>query len=226
MKEVFARLNLPKNVSNRALFLYKKYALEYRDKIQNHVILSAVAIFIATRENKHNSPIPLKEIVDIYRALGHRVKGKSLLKLLQDLKITRDVNIRRSEDYVFRVCSLICNEQIIKERIIKKYGIDPYIFEKILQLLSLKILEKISYRERGGRRPYSFSVAAAYVGDKLLAKKMGTSSVLTQKLVAKIANVGEFTIREHAEFISKYNFEDIISELSKQLSTGIAHTQK
>lgn len=221
MKEVFARLQIPQNVTERALYLYYEYKKNNEGKITNHVVLSAVAIFVAIRENKESCPITLKELIRTYENLKHRVSGKTLLRLMQDLNIkpTR-IGIQKSENYVFRLCSLICNNNTIKSRIENKYGFDPYVYEKILQLISLKMLERIPVEKRGGRRPYSFAAACIYVADKLLAKQMGSSSALTQKLVANTTNVAEFTVREHSEFIFSYDFNDILSEFYKRLSSS------
>ncbi|MCK4971769.1 MAG: hypothetical protein KAS52_00475 [Candidatus Heimdallarchaeota archaeon] len=221
MNEVFARLHVPEKIRNRSLFLYYKYKKEHKGKITNHVLLSALSLLLSVREFKHNCPLTLKEIVGTYRELGHRVLGKNLLSLMQDLNIkSPSSNIRRSEEYVFRICSLICRHSPIKERIEKKYSIDVYVYEKMLQLLCLRILESIPYVERGGKRPYPFSAASAYVADKLLSKKLNSSSALTQKLVAQSTNVAEFTIRDHAEFMFSYDYDEIITEISKRLSSS------
>lgn len=223
MNEVFARLQVPNKIRDRALFLYHKYKKEHSEKITNHVLLSAMALLLSVRESGHNCPLTLKEIVGTYRELGHRVLGKNLLSLMQNLNIKSTLmGIRRSEDYVFRICSLIANCSTIKERIVKKYSIDVYVYEKILQLLCLKIFEKIPYIDRGGRRPYPLSAASAYVADKLLSRKMNRSSALTQKLVAKSTDVAEFTIRDHAEFMFSYDFDEIITEISERLSSSFS----
>ena len=223
MNEVFSRLQVPNKIRDRTLFLYHKYKKENSEKITNHVLLSAMALLIGVRESRHNCPITLKEIVETYRGLGHRVLGKNLLSLMQDLNIKSTLtNVRRSEEYVFRICSLITHCPTIKERIEKKYSIDVYVYEKILQLLCLRILENIPYPDRGGRRPYPLSAASAYVADKLLSRKLGSSSALTQKLVAQSTNVAEFTIRDHAEFMFSYDFESIISEVSQRLSSSFS----
>ena len=223
LNEVFSRLQVPEKIRERTLFLYYKYKKEHKKKITNHVLLSAMALLLSVRESGYNCPLSLKEIVETFRNLGHRVLGKNLLGLMQDLNIkSTTTGIRRSEQYIFRVCSLICRTPVITERIVKKYSVDVYVYEKILQLLCLRILERIPYADRGGRRPYPFSAASAYVADKLLSKKIQSSSALTQKLVAQSTNVAEFTIRDHAEFMMSYDFDDIVSEISKRLSSSFA----
>ncbi len=223
MNEVFSRLHIPSNIRDRTLYLYRKHKKEHKDKITNHVLLSALCLLLAVRENKHNCPLTLKEIVGTYSELGHRVLGKNLLNLMQKLDIKSPLaGIRRSEEYVFRVCSLVSNDSTTKERIEKKYVIDVFVYEKLLQLLCLRIFERIPNSDRGGRRPYPLSAASVYVADKLLAKKIGRSSALTQKLVAHATNVAEFTIRDHAEFIFRYDYNDIVTEISNQISSNFS----
>jgi len=222
MNDVCSLLNIPEGVNNRAIFLYKKYKKEFPNNISNHVLLSTMALILAVRESRSTCPVQFKEIIETYRELGHRVSGKNIISLMQDLNIKMSVSgIRRSEEYVSRICSLICSEPEIKERVERKYSIDIYVYEKILQLVCYRILERIPKHKRGGRRPYPFAASAAYVTDKLFARMLNTSSALTQKLVARAANVAEFTVRDHAELIFGFNYEDIFEELSKKISSNL-----
>jgi transcription initiation factor TFIIIB Brf1 subunit/transcription initiation factor TFIIB len=66
-----------------------------------------------------------------------------------------------------------------------------------LFLTSSDILRKISNADRGGRSPYAFAVSTVYAAEKLLAKSERRKSVITQKLLAEITGVAEYTIREH-----------------------------
>lgn len=152
--------------------------------------------------------------------IPNQLKGKEIdyltIKISNEdfshLRVSKkDTRIRRSEDYILRICSLICRSSAIQERIEKQYSVDINVYEKILKLLSVKILDRISYFERGQRRPYPFAAASAYVADKLLSRKIKQSSALTQKLVAQLTNTSRFTIRNHAEFLFSYDYDDIIT---------------
>ncbi len=222
MNKVCGILNIPEVVNERAVYLYKKYKKQYGDKITNHVILSTLALVIGVRESRSSCPVQFKEIVETYKTLGHAVSGKKVISTMQDLNIKISVSgIRRSEEYLSRVCSLVCNDKEIKARIEKKYSIDAYVYEKILELVSYRILSKISLKSRGGRRPYPFACSAVYVADKLFAKMLNSSSALTQKLVSKAASVAEYTVREQSEIIMRANLENIFTDISEKLNLAI-----
>ncbi len=221
LEKVCVRHQIVQEIRHRTIYLYKKYKEQHKGTITNHVLLSAVCLLIAIRESQQNCPITLKEIVSTYREMGHNVMGKSLLSLMQDLNLKLSAKkIRRSEEYIARICSQVATESEIKERVKKKYSMDAYVFEKTLELICYRLLEKIPYSDRGGKRPFPFAAASVYVADKVFSKKMGISSALTQKIVAKAVNVAEFTIRDHAEFIFQYNCQDIVEDICKRLSTS------
>ncbi len=220
MDKVFSCLKIKNNTRNRACYLYHSYKKIHKDKVSNHVLLSALCLLLAVREEKHNCPITLKEIVETYRGLGHRVLGTNLSKLMIKLDVkSPTICIRRSEDYLARMCSEICSHPPINERIQRKYRLDIFVYEKILFLASLKLLARITFRQRGGKNALCFAAATAYVIDKNLCKPLfNSSSALTQKMVARATGVAEFTIRERAEFILSYFTEDILTDISKELS--------
>lgn len=221
LENVCSQHHISEQTRYRAVYLYKKYQKEKAEKITNHVLLSAMCLLLAIREQGRNCPITLREMVSTYEKLGHRVMGKNLLGLMQDLNVKmHTTKIRRSEEYIARICASISTNDEIKKRLKKKYGIDPYVYENILQLLCFRILQKIPNKDRGGRRPLSFAAASAYVADKLFAKRLSSSSVLTQKLVSKSTKVAEFTIRDHAEFIYSYNHQKAVDQIYKKLSSN------
>ncbi|MHA1414656.1 MAG: hypothetical protein ACTSRR_00160 [Candidatus Heimdallarchaeaceae archaeon] len=216
-------LDIPEQVNNRAIFLFKKYKREFTEEINNHVVLSAISLLLAVRESKNTCPVQFKEIVETYSELGHRVSGKKIISLMQTLNIKLPSSrIRRSEEYISRVSYLICSYPEIKERVESKYKIESFVYEKILQLACFKILAEIPNKDRGSRRPYPFAAATAYTADKLFAREMNTSSAFTQKLVAKATNVAEFTVREHSELIFKYDHKNIFEEISRNLSSNFS----
>ncbi len=85
-------------------------------------------------------------------------------------------------------------------------------------MLSYRLLENISLKDRGGRRPRPFATAVVYVVDKRFAQLMlKGGSALTQKLTAKYTGVAEFTIREHSEFALKYCTDDLYADIRTHL---------
>ncbi len=214
MKEVFVRLQLSKGIQNRALFLYREHKKINKEKISSHTLLSAVCIHHAIRE--HKSPVTIKKLVETYQQLRHRVLGKTIRELRTKLGIKPIFT--SSENYVSKICSIICQEPVIVDRILSKYKINVRVYEHILKLLCYRILEHIPPSDRGGKRPRPFAVSIAYVADKRFARLiLNRSSVLTQKIVAKATDVAEFTVREHSEFAFKYCTDDLYADVRQHL---------
>ncbi len=92
LDEVLVRLQLPKKTQDRSRFLYREYKDKYKGKIANHVLLSAVCVFQAIRENK--CPTTLKDLVTTYQQLKHRVYARTIIKLKERLEIR--TSLRRS----------------------------------------------------------------------------------------------------------------------------------
>ena len=207
-------LEIKEQVIERAICLYKRYEEEYKEKINNHVVLGATAMFIAVREKPFKCPVTLKEIEEAYKKLGHRVKGRSIIVLAQH--IGRKVRKRKSEEYIARACNELCKNQQIKKRIKQRYKEKPEEYEQKLLYCSRKLLESIPTIRRGGRQPYQFAVATAYIVDKYIAKEvLAKGSAITQKLAAKATGAAEFTIREHSSFIKTHYKEKIIEAIKK-----------
>ena len=221
LAKVCDQLQVGEIVRERATFLYMKYKKEKNGEITNHVLLTAVSLVQAIREARENCPVRLKEVIETYKLLGHRVQIRNTMQLMQKLEIGQRVGrVRRSEEYVGRVCSLICASTEIQTRVKKRYKIPIDVYERILKLQSYRLLERIPAKERRGRRPYPFAAGVAYAVDKKVIKDIfETSSALTQKTVAKATKVAEYTIREQGEkameYVEEWTGEDITEQMQK-----------
>ena len=119
------------------------------------------------------------------------------------------------EDYVFRVCSIICRNEQIQQRI-WKYYMDPYVYEKLLQIVSLKMLEKIPTLVKKRYNYYPLAVVAAYFGARGIAKKKRRRLALTQKLVSSTTNLSKETIKEYVKLFLNYDYTKEIKEVSSR----------
>ena len=85
LNRVSGFLGISDNVKKRAAYLYKIVTTaevnKKIEKISNHIVLVALCLMVAIRESASNAPIRLSEIVSIFKDLGHRVSGKSIVKL-------------------------------------------------------------------------------------------------------------------------------------------------
>ena len=219
LNRVSAFLNISDNVKKRAAYLYKIVTsaekTEKIPKISNHIVLVALCLMVAIRESTSNAPIRLSEIINIFKDLGHRVSGKSLVKLAQDLpsELGVSLKIRKSEDYLRRIVSSIIEDNEIISRL-ESSNVTINEYEQKLLQLSNDILNEMGLRIRGGRNPYIFAVSVVYCADRVLGKLANHRQILTQKTLADICNVAEYSIRDHHRTVLKSKFKEKVKELS------------
>lgn len=198
LNHVSKLLMLNEQVRDRTAYLYKKIITESQERITNNILLIAVCLLMAVREFKEEAPITLDEIADVFEKCGHRVNIRAIVREALKLKSTVGYapKIRRPEDYIPRVLSMLMNcSQVVKK--VETRGWDLNTYENILREKISIILNKIPPSKRGGRNPFIFTVSAAYAGDRLIAKEYGKRSVMTQKLVSSATEVAEYSIRDH-----------------------------
>jgi transcription initiation factor TFIIIB Brf1 subunit/transcription initiation factor TFIIB len=204
LNHVSKLLMLNEQVRDRTAYLYKKIITESKERITNNILLIAVCLLMAVREFKEGAPITLDEIADVFEKCGHRVNIRAIVREALKLKSTVGYapKIRRPEDYIPRVLSMLMNSpQVMKK--IKSREWDPNTFENALREKISAILQMIPSSKRGGRNPFIFAVSAAYASDRLIAKEHGKRSVMTQKLVSSATQVAEYSIRDHFGMMKK-----------------------
>jgi len=192
-------MRFPKVVSRRAAYLFRK-AIRSQRKVKGatSLVLMGYCVLLATREFDRTIPSRIQEIATAFRRLGHRVTAKSILRLgteYRDLLVVRQQPFR-SEDYLGRILDKVVSDEQVLHRI-GQVSIDPLEYQQRMILVSSELLGRINGAERGGRNPYVFAVSAVYAGERRLAKENGRKPILTQKILAKIAGVAEYSIREH-----------------------------
>ncbi|MFX1486869.1 MAG: hypothetical protein ACFFBS_07225, partial [Promethearchaeota archaeon] len=70
-------------------------------------------------------------------------------------------------------------------------------YKEELEKKAFEILHSIPSHLRGGRNPYIFAAATIYTADQKLARETGKMYILTQKIIAEITKVAEYSIRDH-----------------------------
>ncbi len=219
LNRVAAFLDISDGVKKRAAYLYKVVtsaeSINKIEKISNHIVLVALCLMVSIRESASNAPIRLSEIISIFKDLGHRVSGKAIVKLAQLLPAELGVSlrIRKSEDYLQRIVSSIVEEKDIHPRL-SNIGLEKLAYEQKLLQLSREILAETSLKIRGGRNPYIFAVSVVYCADRIIGKVGGHRQILTQKSLANICDVAEYSIRDHHRTVLKDKFKEKVKELS------------
>ncbi len=204
INRISALLNLPKNVRNRAGYYYKKISkiIRKNDKEKkrrrNSVKIAAFCILAAVKEDPNIIPIRLVEILRCFKKTGYNIKGSDLTELRLYPEITKIIKIkaRKSEDYIDRIIDLTLASKKVQNQVEKK-KIDTFEYKQALLSVCKKILEKTPAQKRGGRDPYIMAAAAVYAADKYISKIHQAGAILTQRLLAEITDVAEYSIREH-----------------------------
>jgi transcription initiation factor TFIIB len=175
------QMGLPNIVKDEALLIFRKC----RDKglVKGRPIkgVVAAALYFACRRLK--IPISLDEISN-QTNIPRKIIAKHFRHLVQNTDI--DIPIIDPIDYL--------------DKFIGKLKLDPSIYSKAKQLI-------IKAKERGitiGKEPSSITAAAIYIASFLDGKK------ITQKEIARVANLTEVTVRNRIEeMVKKLNIEGI-----------------
>ena len=201
-------LKLSSQLKNRAAYFYQRIKRNAK-YIRNHISLIGYCIFFASREYSYNAPIGIREICNVFTIMGHRISPKLILRdSLEYQSIIKDKNVpHKSEDYISRFVNSIVNLPEIIERMEKKkskWTIEEYRMN--LTKFCEFILKKLTPSIRGSRNPYILAGAIVYCSDKLVARKFGTKSILTQKNASVAMKIPEYSIRDHFVKILKPYF--------------------
>jgi len=205
LRQVSEILSLPIIVKERAINLYRHVIR--RLKVSNHILLMAACLLHAIREQKMHAPVTLMEITEAFESLGYKVAPKKLLKTVFVVRKVAGVHqeLRKSEEYLPRAIDALLGSKSVLLKLEEK-GVNVEEYKKELTNVCMKILTETKSKERGGRRPYTFTAAVIYCADKLLALRRGSSSILTQKLIARSLGVAEYSLRDHYNVILKPKF--------------------
>lgn len=226
LNRVSSYLKLSDSVKKRAAYLYKIVTNAERakkiEKISNHIVLAALCLMVAIRESASNAPIRLSEIISIFKDLGHRVSGKSIIKLAQSLpsELGITLRIRKSEHYLQRIVSTIVESTKIQKRL-NKAEINFKDYKQKILKLAIEILEDTNLRARGGRNPYIFAVSVVYCADRILGKLDNRRQILTQKTLAEICDVAEYSIRDHHRTVLKEKLNERVKDITPVTETEI-----
>ncbi|MEM3393433.1 MAG: transcription initiation factor IIB family protein [Candidatus Methanomethylicia archaeon] len=203
LRRVCSILNIPKNVYERASYIYGKI-LNVNKYFGTSYQLTAAALLIASRELKH--PLTLRDLISIYRKLGHKISAKSIMRIVSSISTELSIKkvLRTPKDYLLHIINKLKANDIINRKIIYFTGKSPEEYYTELINYSSKIYELIDERFRIGKNPYLLATSIVYVADKVLCREKGYyQPVLSQKLVAETVGSTEYTIRQHCKYLDK-----------------------
>ncbi len=199
LQTISSDLKLNKNTSNKAAYYYKKI-VKIEGKVINNISLLAFCISQAAKRDRHNAPIPIKEISEAFQKHKHRVHARLILRdgLLYKRHLPNNCAPHMSEDFITRLVNMVVNNEDLEKRLNKKeITWTRGDLENLLSQKCREILKKLTLKNRGGRNPFILAGAIIYLADKLLAKDHDQKPILTQKIIAKSTEIAEYSIRDH-----------------------------
>ncbi|MFW9962019.1 MAG: hypothetical protein ACFFCX_00460 [Candidatus Sifarchaeia archaeon] len=204
LNHVSKLLMINEQVRDRTAYLYKKVVNDAAGNVSNNILLVAVCLLMAVREFKEEAPITLDEIADVFEKCGHRVNVRAIVREALRLKSITGYSpeIRKPEDYVPRVISMLMNSPKVVNKV-QSRGWKIKDYENALRNKILEVLKIIPTSKRGGRNPFIFTVSAAYASDRLIGMEYRKRAVLTQKLASIATEVAEYSIRDHFGMMKK-----------------------
>ncbi len=204
LRRACSNLQVTEQTYMRAAYLYRKSLNTLsKDEYSTHPVLICACLYTAIKENKE--PFYLQQIIDNIKILGHKISNSSVIKTLQQLKQMNVIShvSRKSEDFLSDLISDLLANPEIKSRLIKQnWEIETYRF--LLQKTAQQALDATSLKN-SGRHPRTYASAALYASDLILAERYNKIHILTQKLIAKTVNVGQYSVRDHyCTFLKEY----------------------
>ena len=197
VNQLSAQLELNPNIRDKAAsFFTQVHQLKEKTTLEE---LAAGSIYLAIRIT--GTTVPLSAINLACEGAGMRVKSKRLIYAAGVIRSKVGGNIRapRAENYVEKVLQKTLQDNAVRKQI-AKIGIN---YESLLRDLRKTALDITSQLGAGhSRNPFILACASIVGADSHLALhgKYGSKrrrGILTQRLVAKLNEIKEYTLREH-----------------------------
>ena len=154
---------------------------------------------LAIREHQ----LPLTED-DVLEIILTRLKHKGQLNRAKFF-IMEQLGIKwpraQPELFIPRIISTIRNNPKVLERLKKRKGTMDY-FSK-LERISVRLLQSLTFADRGGRSPAILAASAVYTIDRRLLY------VTTQDNVGEVFRISEVSIRDHHNRLWKHKSDQI-----------------
>ncbi|MGA2198429.1 MAG: hypothetical protein ABSG45_00675 [Nitrososphaerales archaeon] len=200
MERVCEKLALPKTVVAESVAIAKG-VMQMREGHGEITIaaVSAFAIINACKRLRVTS-VGVREIMEVHRNLGYRVKSSVIIQISIDSPIkTRP---RRAEEYLGNV--MVHLEPL--------FGADagaPAGYLNALYEASRVALESVDGPARGGHNPRALAATAVYAGEIALAVAEDRKKMISQREISACVGVAEYTVREQFVEIFRPRMEEI-----------------
>ena len=188
-------LEVPESVKDDAARIIKR---NY-DKLEDFYLVDFVAASIYLSSRLARYCVRVRDLLLAFEKEGLDVPGKNLLYAATQIRMISRLKHRTtsSEEYLEKVIQNVINDTGFQTTL-KKLHIPSSEYGILLRKNSQRILNSIKKETRGGRDPYALACATVAGADLIIAQKFGKRrGFATQRLIAKLGDVPEFTLREH-----------------------------
>lgn len=194
-----------------ALFLFRSVHSHLRGKLKLSSLIMG-SLYLSIRSRREN--IELARLVAAAQNRGYLILGKDIIKAASLIRQHARIRVShvKSEEYLDNIISRLQKDNDIIQHLKKKTIIDKNEYFHYLKLGAKKLLINFPQSDRGGRNPFILAAAIIIASDILLAqqnlfphcyKRKSRRGILTQKHIARILNIAEFTLREHFLLLAK-----------------------
>ena len=171
--------------------------------------VSAYAI-IAQCKLSEQRTITWKRVIEVFGELGHPVKGRTIMRVAE--------------------CSPVRMEPVSPtvylQGILSKVRNDPFVWPQInsterlsrLASTAAEFLERTK-SSKGGHNPRGLAATSLYAAEAEMAREAGRGRILTQKMVAEMAGVAEYTVRE--QYIEIFRDQQMQGLGKRQATTSV-----
>jgi len=161
--------------------------------------------------------VGVKEVVQMHRDLGYRLKTSSMIQVSIDAPLR--IGPRRAEDYLGRVLTRL------PQALLTSGGLRAG-YLGTLSEMSRVALESIDVPSRGGHNPRALAATAVYAAETVLASIDGRKKIFSQRDIAACAESAEYTVREQYVEIFKPRMEAICELIRSRMSVRRTQTSQ
>ena len=194
-----------------ALFLFRSVHSHLRGELKLFSLIMG-SLYLSIRSRREN--IELARLVTAAQNRGYIILGKDIIKAASLIRQHARIRVShvKSEEYLDNIISRLQRDNDILKQLKKKIIVEKTEYFHYLKLGSKKLLVNFPRSDRGGRNPFILAAAIIIASDIMLArqelfphcyKRKSRRGILTQKHIARILSIAEFTLREHFLLLAK-----------------------